>query len=282
MSEPSPPDGTLMLRRPALPAGEAAEVARITEVTVEVVTEVAVVTETVLTSADPPALEVAAAEAQAGGAVALADADPALMTPAAEARSVPVLARAHALIEQLNQRLQLFVARDLPMLWFRVTRIGPAGLAGAAATLAALIVAAVTFFGARTANEALSAQLALAQGHPGAQPTGEPTVGKIVGSLPGRGDMPAVLGVVLEQAREANVSLDNGHYTYSAPKGGTVARYELEFPVKAEYPAVRNFINRTLSAVPAAGLDKLRIERKAVGDAIVNADIRFVIYVRPE
>jgi hypothetical protein len=30
--------------------------------------------------------------------------------------------------------------------------------------------------------------------------------------------------------------------------------------VKADYPSVRNFINRTLSAVPAAGWTVLRIE----------------------
>jgi hypothetical protein len=61
-----------------------------------------------------------------------------------------------------------------------------------------------------------------------------------------------------------------------------VGRYELEFPLKAEYPKVRDFINRTLNAVPSAGLDKLRIERKAVGDALVNADVRFVVFVRSE
>ena len=61
-----------------------------------------------------------------------------------------------------------------------------------------------------------------------------------------------------------------------------MGRYELEFPVKAPYPNVRDFINRTLSAVPAAGLDKLRIERKVVGDPVVSADIRFVVFVRAE
>jgi hypothetical protein len=32
--------------------------------------------------------------------------------------------------------------------------------------------------------------------------------------------------------------------------------------------------------VPAAALGKLRLERKAVGDAIVVADVVFVVFVR--
>ena len=119
-------------------------------------------------------------------------------------------------------------------------------------------------------------------GAPSAAAVSDVSVGKVVAELPTRQQMPAVVGLVLEQARAANVQLDNGHYSYSAPKGGTIGRYELEFPVKADYPSVRNFINRTLSAVPAAGLDKLHIERKVVGDATVSADIRFVVFVRAQ
>ena len=34
--------------------------------------------------------------------------------------------------------------------------------------------------------------------------------------------------------------------------------------------------------VPAAGLGKLHVERKAVGDQVVNANIGFVVFVRSE
>src|SRR5256885_17255571 len=84
------------------------------------------------------------------------------------------------------------------------------------------------------------------------------------------------------QAKEAGVSLDKGHYLYVPAKSGTIARYELEFPVKAGYPEIRSFINRTLGAVPAVALSKLHVERKAVADPLVNADIGFVVFVRSE
>ncbi len=180
----------------------------------------------------------------------------------------------------LEARLRSLVTQTLPIAWYRVARIGPAGLIGAGATLAALLVAATAVVGERSSTAALMSQIAAAQGHPSAAAVSVATVGKVVADLPTRQQMPAVVGLVLEQARAANVQLDNGHYSYSASKGGAVGRYELEFPVKADYPSVRNFIDRTLSAVPSAGLDKLRIERKVVGDTTVSADIRFVVFVR--
>lgn len=180
----------------------------------------------------------------------------------------------------LEQRLQVLTTRTLPLAWYRLTRVGPAGLIGAAATLAAILITVVAVIGERGATSRLLAQIANAQAHPTLAAVSDAGVGKVISSLPTRQEIPAVVAVVLEQARAANVALDSGHYSYSAPKSGTVGRYELEFPVKADYPSVRNFINRTLSAVPAAGLDKLHIERKVVGDPVVSADIRFVVFVR--
>jgi hypothetical protein len=183
----------------------------------------------------------------------------------------------------LMVRLQHLTTHTLPIAWYRIARVGPAGLVGAAATLAAILIATLALVAGRGGIEALTAQIAHVQAHPNVAAVSDAGVSKVVSALPGREDIPAVVGLVLDQARAANVTLDNGHYNYSAPKGGSaVGRYELEFPVKATYPNVRDFINRTLSAVPAAGLDKLRIERKAVGDPVVSADIRFVVFVRAE
>ena len=243
--------------------------------TVGTVTPIKALAATVVALAPEPA-EVAATAQEAAASV--------LEAPPAPAPVVALPVAAHtALPRALMLRLQHLTTHTLPIAWYRIARVGPAGLVGAAAVLAALLIAALALVGGRNATDALSAQIAHAQAHPGAALSGDAGVSKVVAALPRRQEMPAVVGVVLEQARAANVTLDNGHYTYSVPKGGNaVGRYELEFPVKATYPNVRDFINRTLSAVPAAGLDKLRIERKVVGDPVVSADIRFVVFVRAE
>jgi hypothetical protein len=104
----------------------------------------------------------------------------------------------------------------------------------------------------------------------------------VVASLPTRAEIPAVIGKIYAQAQTAGVSIDKGRYAYVPAKGGAIGRYEVEFPVSAAYPAIRTFINGTLTAVPAASLDKLRFERKAVGEQVVNADVGFVVFVRGE
>jgi len=161
-----------------------------------------------------------------------------------------------------------------------MVRVGPAGIAGVAATLAAVAIGATALIAGRNATDTLAAQIASAQHRPNIVSSTEEGIGKVVAALPTRDQIPAVIGVMLQQAQQSGVALDTGHYSYSPPKGGGVGRYELEFPVKADYPSVRDFINRTLTAVPSAGLDKLRIERKVVGDTVVSADVRFVVFVR--
>lgn len=193
--------------------------------------------------------------------------------------SAPVPARA-ARTEMLA-RARTALARVVPQSQYQLARIGPAGQMGLAALVAAAVIAVSVLIPARNAIHTLSADIAQAQHQAHTAGTLQGIPG-FVAALPTRSQIPAVLGVVVEQASKAGVTLDNGHYEFSPAKAGGVARYELEFPVKASYPNIRDFINRTLTAVPAAGLDKLHVERKAVGDTVVSADVRFVIFVRGE
>jgi hypothetical protein len=182
----------------------------------------------------------------------------------------------------LALRLQQVAVRTFALALYRIGRVGPAGVAGLLATTAAVIIGVVGLVSIHNATDSLAAQITQLQQHPNAAARIEDGLGKVITTLPTRDQMPEVIGQMLRQAGLAGVTLNTGHYAYSPPKTGRIGRYELEFPLKAEYPNVRDFINRTLNAVPSAGLDKLRIERKAVGDALVNADVRFVVFVRSE
>lgn len=164
---------------------------------------------------------------------------------------------------------------------YHVARLGPAGLVGIGASAGAAVLAFVAWVGIQRSTEDLAARLSAARHQPAiVRPQME--LANVVSTLPGRDQMPAIVGQVLQQAVLAGISLTDGHYTYSPPAGGGVARYALEFPIKAQYPSIRDFINRTLATVPAAALDKLQIQRKAVGDSTVNANVQFVVFVRIE
>jgi hypothetical protein len=217
------------------------------------------------------ATAVAVVEAPAAAVAAPPPAPSALRGPlAALPKQLAALDRAQAAATQLVPRLQ-----------YQVMRLGPAGQAGLAVIVAAVVFAATTLLPARHALDVLGADIARAQ-HPAIAPGGDQAVPQLVESLPTRSQMPTVIGLMYTQAKASNVSLDVGHYSYSQAKAGSLARYQVEFPVKAGYPDIRNFINKTLTAVPAAALAKLHVERKTVGDQTVNADIAFVVFVRSE
>ncbi len=190
--------------------------------------------------------------------------------------AAPLARRAAAL-----ERVQAVAGQLVPQLQYQIMRLGTAGQAGLTALVGALAVAIGALVPAYHALQTLNADIARAQ-HPSAVNNIEQAIPHLVASLPTRAQIPAVIGLVVTQAKEAGVSLDKGHYLYVPPKSGAIARYELEFPVKAGYPEIRSFINRTLGAVPAAALSKLHVERKAVADPAVNADIGFVVFVRSE
>lgn len=169
----------------------------------------------------------------------------------------------------------------VPQLQYRLTRLGWSGLGGIAALIAAGVVAITLLLPAHQSVVAMRAELSKAAApfaHRSASFSGD----SLIATLPTRMQIPAVLGQVIAQANKAGVALDEGRYSYSPPKAGTLGRYAFEFPVSAPYPAVRDFIDRTLIAVPAVGLDKLRIERKKIGDTAINAEIGFVVFVRGE
>jgi hypothetical protein len=144
----------------------------------------------------------------------------------------------------------------------------------------AAAVAAFALLSLRAANDDLESQLLRAQHRPEAPVTPEQTLTRVVDQLPSRAQMPVVLSQVLQQAQAAGVQLAKGQYSYRPAAKSELGRYELDFPVTAQYPAIRDFINRMLTNIPAAGLYKLTIQRKVIGDPQVNADVRFVIFVR--
>jgi hypothetical protein len=195
-------------------------------------------------------------------------------TPLAPSAPVPAVARRTAL------RVRDAVRGVVPHLQYQLTRLGPAGVGGISALAAAAVVAGVALFSLRAANESLTTRILQAQHRPKDPVTPEQGLTRVVTEFPTRTQMPAVIGQLIQQAKAAGVELGKGQYTCSPPASGAVGRYEVSFPVKAPYPEVRDFINRTLTNVPAAALHKLSIERKVVGDVEVNADVRFTIFVR--
>lgn len=180
----------------------------------------------------------------------------------------------------LQQRAERMLVRAVPQVKYQLARLGPAGLAGVGTFLAAGVAALVLLLPAHQTVLALKTELTKAGHALPATVKPEQSPRQFAAALPSREQVPALLGVVLVQAEAAGIVLDQGRYTYSPATANRLARYTFEFPVKADYGNIRTFINKSLAAVPALGLDKLHVERKNVADILVSADVGFVIYLR--
>jgi hypothetical protein len=180
----------------------------------------------------------------------------------------------------LQVRVDRLMLRALPELRYRVVRLGLPGITGLLSLGAAMAVVIVLLIPAQHSILSLTAQLSQAAQSGPVHAAQSSSPREFAGTLPSRRQVPALLGTVLAQANDAGLALEQGRYVFTPAAGNHLARYSFEFPIKADYASIRSFINKTLTTIPALGLDKLHIERKNVGDTTVSAEVGFVIYLR--
>ena len=226
-------------------------------------------------------VEAAAHEELAPGQLApvqLSPVPPGQFQSAPQAMPVGRPAQASAL-----DRIQAFANHALAETAYKARRLGVAALAG----ITAVVLAATLFIANNlpqgAAVAALKSQLVrlapLGKGSTIALPGAS---GAMLASLPPRGDAPNVVAKIFEEAKAAGVDLPRGQYEYVPARDGVAARYRMTFPVRASYPQLREFMDRTLVALPAVAVEGLRIERKNVADDSVDAELKLSAYVRSD
>ena len=178
-------------------------------------------------------------------------------------------------------RIHSYTNRALAESAYRLRRVGATGLAGIALVVAALVLFIANNLPQSTAVAALKAQI-LRLAPLGHAPVAATPGGTVLAALPKRDDAPTVVGKVFAQAAAAGVELSRGQYEFVPSRDGVAARYRMTFPVHTTYPKLRDFMDRTLIALPAVAIEGLRVERKKVGDEEVDAELKLSAYVRSE
>ncbi len=172
------------------------------------------------------------------------------------------------------------LTRVVPMIVYRMNRVGRSGMAGSAL----LLFAAVFFFSAVLPQlrqiSALRGEILQAQQHAGTDATPHVRLNRFLDNLPKRSALPQIAAQIFSLATAAGVTLDRGRYELTPMHSGHLARYRMTFPIKGHYPAIRHFVDATLSAVPSAAVEGLRIERKTAGDDSVEVELGFSVFVR--
>ena len=197
--------------------------------------------------------------------------------PEAAARAPATLARAAA--PALGRRFAGRLGHEwLPRAAWTISRTGRMGLLGIALLFASALFLLSTHLKLVAEVEALRAELGSepAQGRTSAADEAAPATA--ARALPGRADMPAMLRQLFGKAGQAGLVIDVGKYEINATGNGGFVRYQIALPVTGPYPQIRTFIDATLATMPAVALSDLVLDRKSIGDANVEAQIRLTAY----
>ena len=87
------------------------------------------------------------------------------------------------------------------------------------------------------------------------------------------------LGKIFAVARKQRLGLVQGEYRILRESASGLTRYQLTFPLKGTYPQVRRFVAAALAEVPNLLLDSVQFERRKIGESVVNARVKFVMYL---
>ncbi len=80
-------------------------------------------------------------------------------------------------------------------------------------------------------------------------------------------------------ANKAGLSLNQADYKLAFDKNSRVQTYQILLPVKGPYSAIRRFCEQTLVAIPFASLDEIGFKRETIGNATLEAKLRFTLYL---
>jgi hypothetical protein len=87
------------------------------------------------------------------------------------------------------------------------------------------------------------------------------------------------LAEIFSLAEANGLELRQGEYKLKSEKSVRLVQYQIAIPARGGYLQIRTFISQVLKKIPTASLDQIRFERKRAGDANVEAEIKFTLYM---
>ena len=99
------------------------------------------------------------------------------------------------------------------------------------------------------------------------------------GFFPPSNHLPDLLEKIYGVAEKQGLTLVQGEYRAVRDNLGRLTHYQIILPVKGSYPQVRKFVAAALADVPTVSLDSIQFERQKVGDTVVDAKVKLVLYL---
>lgn len=92
-------------------------------------------------------------------------------------------------------------------------------------------------------------------------------------------DTPEWLGKLIAAAESRGLKLEQGEYTATPDRVGKLVRFQMNLPVRGEYPQIRKFLAALPAEVPLVALEQVQFERQKIADPQVEAKIKLALYL---
>lgn len=90
---------------------------------------------------------------------------------------------------------------------------------------------------------------------------------------------PDLLDKIYATAKTHGLSLEQGDYRWVHEDQDKLMRFEVVLPVKGSYIQVRKFVNQLMLDLPNLAVDDISFQRQRVGDAVVQSQIKFSLFL---
>jgi hypothetical protein len=86
--------------------------------------------------------------------------------------------------------------------------------------------------------------------------------------------------VLFDLAAKSGLTLSQGEYKAGYDKASRVSTYQIILPVKGPYQSIWQFAMQGLRDMPFASLDEVGFRRESIADPVVEARLRFTLYLK--
>jgi Tfp pilus assembly protein PilO len=97
--------------------------------------------------------------------------------------------------------------------------------------------------------------------------------------FPSEQDATDSVGKIAAIARRDGLVLQQADYKAERDKTGKLTRFQMNLPLKGEYQTIRRFLSDVYAEMPIVALEQVQFERQKVGDPLVDAKVRLVIFL---
>lgn len=97
--------------------------------------------------------------------------------------------------------------------------------------------------------------------------------------FPSERDVTEWIGKIAAIAERDGLPLQQADYKAERGPTGKLVRFQMNLPLRGEYQTIRRFLSDLRAEIPIVSLEQVQFERQQIGDPLVDAKVRLVIFL---